>query len=192
MERLSDEQLLAAVLAGEMDALAILVARYQAPLTGYLDRLVGPDWALAQDLAQETFVRVLRQRECRGNRPFKPWLYAIATNLARDHFKSAAVRRSTPLGAEHETTFVDPSADPADQALAAERGAAIVAALGTLSEEYRAALLLRFYGGMTLQEIADTLEIPLGTVKSRLSVGLRRLRGALGADFEIQEGAERR
>ena len=50
MERLSDEHLLAAVLAGDMDALAALVARYQAPLIGYLDRLVGPDWALAQDL----------------------------------------------------------------------------------------------------------------------------------------------
>src|SRR5260370_29680388 len=82
MDRLSDEHLLAAVLAGEMDALAALVERHQGPLTGYLDRLVGPDWALAQDLVQETFLRVLRQHTARGRRPFKPWLYAIATNLA--------------------------------------------------------------------------------------------------------------
>ena len=185
MDRLSDEQLLNWALAGEMDALAILVTRYHAKLTGYLDRLVGPDWALAQDLAQETFVRVLRQRERRGNRPFRPWLYAITTNLARDHFKSSAVRCVMPLRSEHETRIADDATDPAEHALAAERTATIIAAVATLSEEYRAALLLRFYGGMSLHEIADTLDIPLGTVKSRLSVGLRRLRVALATSVDM-------
>jgi RNA polymerase sigma-70 factor (ECF subfamily) len=181
MERLSDEQLLAAVLAGEREALTVLVARYQAPLTGYLDRLAGPDWALAQDLAQETFVRVLRQHGCRGNRPFKPWLYAIATNLARDHFKSAAVQRATRLDDEFASRLVDWDVGPEERALAAERAADVAEALRCLSAEYRAALVLRFYNGLSLQEIADTLEIPLGTVKSRLSVGLRRLREVLVA-----------
>jgi RNA polymerase sigma-70 factor (ECF subfamily) len=179
MERLSDERLLAAVLAGELEALTQLVERYQRPLTGYLERLLGGDWPLAQDLTQETFLRVLRQRDCRGQRPFKPWLYAIATNLARDHFKSATNRRVTPLDDVTAEGLVAGAADPEEQTLARERGHEIMAALATLSEEYRVTLLLRFYGDLSLREIADTLDIPVGTVKSRLSVGLRRLRAAL-------------
>lgn len=192
MDRLSDEQLMATALAGEMDALAALVERHQQPLTGYLDRLVGPDWALAQDLVQETFLRVLRQQVGRGERPFKPWLYAIATNLARDHFKSAAVQRAARLDDERQARFADDTAGPEERALAAERSSDITAAFSHLTPEYRATLVLRFYNGMSLQEIAETLEVPLGTVKSRLSVGLRRLRVVLMATAEVREGAERR
>jgi len=65
MDRLSDEQVLAAVLAGDHNALATLVECHYQSLTGYLDRLVGADWALARDLAQETFAHVLGQRQCR-------------------------------------------------------------------------------------------------------------------------------
>ena len=187
MDRLSDEQLLAAVLAGDMDALARLVERHQGPLTGYLDRLVGADWALAQDLAQETFMRVLRQHIQRGDRPFRPWLYAIATNLARDHFKSAAVRRAIPLDEQLEEFAPDWAAGPEEQALAAERGGDLAAALACLSAEYRATLVLRFYNELSLQEIADTLSIPLGTVKSRLSVGLRRLRDVMSVTVHRED-----
>ncbi len=182
MERLSDEQLLSAVLSGEMAALTQLVERYQRPLTGYLERLLGGDWPLAQDLAQETFLRVLRQRGCRGQRPFKPWLYTIATNLARDHFKSATNRRATPLDDVTAESLVTDETGPEEQALAQERGHEIMAALATLGEEYRVTLLLRFYGDLGLREIADALDIPLGTVKSRLTMGLRRLRSALSAE----------
>ncbi|HUY77436.1 MAG TPA: sigma-70 family RNA polymerase sigma factor [Ktedonobacterales bacterium] len=191
MERLGDEQLLAAVLAGEMAALTLLVKRYQRPLTGYLERLLGGDWPLAQDLTQETFLRVLRQRDCRGQRPFKPWLYAIATNLARDHFKSAASRRVAPLDPLLAENLVAEEAGPEEQALAQERGQTIMAALDTLSEEYRATLLLRFSSDLSLHEIADTLDIPLGTVKSRLTVGLRRLRAALSSAEERDARYER-
>ncbi len=93
MHESSDEQLMAAVMAGDQLALAALVTRHHAPLLGYLYRLTGGDRPLAEDLVQETFLRMLRQRTRPADRPFKPWLYKIATNLARDHFKSAAVRQ---------------------------------------------------------------------------------------------------
>jgi RNA polymerase sigma-70 factor (ECF subfamily) len=192
MDQLSDEHLLTTLLLGNPDALTFLVKRHHRALVGYLDRLVGADWALAQDLAQETFLRVLKQHEDRGNRRFKPWLYAIATNLARDHFKSAAVRRAARLDERVvEARLADSAASPEECVLAAERGTAVLAALSRLGEEYRAALLLRFYGDLSLQEVADTLDIPLGTVKSRLSVGLRRLRELLGGAEEEREGAVR-
>src|SRR5579884_2706822 len=177
----TDEQLIASVMAGDQAALAALVTRHHAPLFGYLYHLtagrsgVSGDRQLAEDLVQETFLHVLRLPAYPADRPFKPWLYTIATNLARDHFKSAAVSRALHQREPDETLLAlcDPAPGPEERALAAEQGADVAAAFARLGEEYRAALLLRFYQGLSLQEIADALHVPLGTVKSRLSVGTR-------------------
>jgi len=189
MRERSDETLMAAVMAGDAAALAALVERHHSLLLGYLYRLVGGNRPLAEDLCQETFVHLLKQQSYQIGRPFKPWLYAIATNLSRDHLKSAAVCRAlrqTEQAAELLERY-DTAPGPEEQALAAEQGQEIAAALALLSEEYRAALLLRFYHGFSLQEIAETLHVPLGTVKSHLSVGTRRLRALLAP---VQEGAD--
>ncbi len=181
MQERSDEQLMAAVMVGDQVALAALVTRHHAPLLGYLYRLVGGDRQLSEDLVQETLLHVLRQRTYQSDRPFKPWLYTIATNLVRDYFKSAAARRSF-RGDDSEEVLLhlhDSEASPEERALAAERGGEVRAALSQLGEEYRIVLFLRFYQGFSLQEIAETLHIPLGTVKSRLSVGVHRLRALL-------------
>jgi RNA polymerase sigma-70 factor (ECF subfamily) len=193
MDGRSDEQLMAAVQTGDMDALGALVERFQQPLTSYLDRLVGPDWALAQDLTQETFLRVLSQRALRLDQPFKPWLYAVATNLARDHFRSSRVRRGVRLDDEQAASLSDDVAGPEDYALATERSERIVWALRRLGPEYRETVLLRFYCDLTLPEVAATLEVPLGTVKSRLWAGLQRLRTLLPAPEPqaAREGGDR-
>ncbi len=189
MQERSDEQLMAAVMAGDQVALAMLVTRHHAPLLGYLYRLVGGDRPLAEDLVQETLLHVLRQRTYQSDRPFKPWLYTIATNLTRDYFKSAAMRQCWRRGDEEEALLhlYDSTAGPEERALAAEQGSEVRAALAQLREEYRVVLLLRFYQGFSLQEIAETLHIPLGTVKSRLSVGVHRLRTMLAP---VQKGVD--
>jgi RNA polymerase sigma-70 factor, ECF subfamily len=189
MQESSDEQLMAAVVAGDQMALTTLVTRHHAPLLGYLYRLVGGDRPLAEDMAQETFLRVMRQHIYQAGRPFKPWLYAIATNLARDHFKSAAVRQRWRDDCAEETLFqlCDRTPSPEEHFLATEQGSEVRAALAQLSEEYRVVVVLRFYQGFSLQEIAQTLQIPLGTVKSRLSVGVHRLRAVLAS---VQEGVD--
>ena len=189
MQERSDEQLMTAVMAGDQVALAALVTRHHAPLLGYLYRLVGGDRQLSEDLVQETLLHVLRQRTYQAARPFKPWLYTIATNLARDYFKSAAVRQCWREGDSEEALLhlYDSAPDPEEHALAAEQGSEVRAALAQLREEYRVVLLLRFYQGFSLQEIAETLHIPLGTVKSRLSVGVHRLRAVL---TPVQKGVD--
>jgi RNA polymerase sigma-70 factor (ECF subfamily) len=189
MQERSDEQLMRAVMAGDQVALAALVTRHHGPLLGYLYRLVGGDLHLSEDLIQETLLHVLRQRTYQAGRPFKPWLYMIATNLARDHFKSAAVRTSWREGDAEEVLLhlEDSEPGPEERALAAERGNDVRAGLAQLGEEYRLALVLRFYQGFSLQEIAETLQIPLGTVKSRLSVGVHRLRTILAP---VQKGVD--
>ena len=183
----SDEQLMASMTGGSREALAVLVERHYAATLGYLYRLTGGNRQLAEDLVQETFAALLSRRGYDPGRPFKPWLYAIATNLARDHFKSAAVRHAAPLGDELPEVISE-APGPEERALAAERGREVAAAIGQLPEEYRTTLVLRFYQGLTLQEIAQALDVPLGTVKSRLSVGVRRLREILSPQ---REGAYR-
>ena len=189
MQERSDEQLMTAVMAGDQVALAALVTRHHAPLLGYLYRLVGGDRQLSEDLVQETLLHVLRQRTYQAARPFKPWLYTIATNLAHDYFKSAAVRQHWRGGDVEEALLhlSDSEASPEERALAAEQGSEVRAALAQLREDYRVVLVLRFYQGFSLQEIAETLHIPLGTVKSRLSVGVHRLRSVLAP---VQKGVD--
>jgi RNA polymerase sigma-70 factor (ECF subfamily) len=189
LQERSDEQLMAAVQAGDQVALAALVTRHHALLLGYLYRLVGGDRQLAEDLVQETLLLVLRQRTYQAARPFKPWLYTIATNLARDYFKSAAVCQRWREGDEEEALLhledLEPS--PEERVLAAEQGNEVRAALAQLGEDYRVVVVLRFYQGFSLQEIAQTLHIPLGTVKSRLSVAVHRLRSVLAP---VQKGVD--
>jgi RNA polymerase sigma-70 factor, ECF subfamily len=174
-----DEQLMIEVQKGSTSALTILVERYHVPLLAYLYRLLGGRQQLAEDLVQESFLRLLKPSGYRQERPFKPWLYAIATNLARDYFKSASAKQQVLAEVEDGHLLFDNAPGPEEVVLATEENQIIAAAIGQLGDEYRSALLLRFYQGMSLQEIAETLHIPVGTVKSRLSVGTHRLRDLL-------------
>ncbi len=185
MNSLSDEQLMAEVMLGKEAALTILVERHYGQLLGYLYRYVGGNRPLAEDIVQETFLRVLQQHSYQQGRPVKPWLYTIATNLVRDHFKSATINHMIQPCEAILAGVQDSALGPEEQVVLAEQGGIVAHAIGQLTDEYRATLLLRFYNGLSLQEIADVLHIPLGTVKSRLSVGTRQLRRSLTG---IQEG----
>ncbi|MBI5566136.1 MAG: RNA polymerase sigma factor [Chloroflexi bacterium] len=173
----TDEQLARRLQQGDANALGQLVERHHSPLLGFLYRLTGGDRALAEDLAQDTFLRVLRTcHQYRAPRPFKPWLYAIALNVARDYFKRADTRHTDSATDD----VLDDIAAPVEDDLMHEADARQVAAAVTaLPEHQRVAILLRYYQDLSLAEIAEALNIPIGTVKSRLSLGLQRLRSLL-------------
>lgn len=174
---MSDEVLAQALSRGDQSALAPLVERYHARLFGFLYRLSGGDRTLTEDWVQETFVRLLRAiRQYEYPRPFKPYLFAIAANLARDHFKSAAARRTAQTVATDEFAAIPDDAPPAEaHMLAVQTADRVAAALGSLPDHQRAVIILRYYEEWSLAEIAGALEIPVGTVKSRISLGLKRL-----------------
>ena len=180
-DTLPDEDLARALQRGETRALTLLVERHHAPLLGYLYRLTGGDRPLAEDLVQETFLRVLRSiRQYHPAQRFKPWLYAIATNLTRDHFKRADTRRTDPI--QTGTLSLPDPHQPEPTFLAHDDARQVIAALAHLPDPQREAIILRYYQDLSLAEIAETLNIPLGTVKSRLSIGLQKLRELLEND----------
>lgn len=176
----TDEQLARRVQRGHTSDLAQLVERHHSPLLGFLYRLTGGDRPLAEDLAQETFLRALRSiKQYQSARPFKPWLYAIAVNVARDHFKRAETRRAVTLTDDELLALPDPI--DLDDTIAVD-GPRLAVALRALPVQQREAIILRYDQDLSLAEIAAVLSIPIGTVKSRLSLGLRRLRQQLQDD----------
>lgn len=167
-----DETLYRQVLQANKAALVELVRRYHAPMYKFLCRYTG-DVALADDLTQETFTRLLTYQ---GAPPmhFKSWAYAVARNLARDHFKSARYRHEHAADVEEETAvFFD------DTDFAADDRDAVIQALAKLSPDHREVLILRFYHDLKLDEIAEVTHTPVGTVKSRLFHALKQMKGFL-------------
>jgi len=174
----TDEQLAREVQQGKTSSMNPLIERHYPLLMGYLYRMMGGQRTLAEDLAQETFLHALRAiGQYQYPRPFKAWLYAIATNLARNHYKRADTRYTE--SADEDFELVADEALPELSALASDEARRVAAALAMLPDHQREVLVLYYYQELALAEIAAALEIPLGTVKSRLSIGLRRLRAIM-------------
>ena len=185
--QLSDERLVELSLDGDEGAFGVLVRRYQRRLTAFLSQLVG-DMELARELSQEAFVRAWSALE-RFNPKyrFSTWLFRIAHNLGIDQLRRRRLL-TTPLyrtdseGDEVEVVVPDLDKDPLghleNRALASE----LREVIDGLRPEYRELVLLRHFGGLSYQEIADFTEMPLGTVKNKLFRAHSVLRKAL-AEF---------
>jgi RNA polymerase sigma-70 factor (ECF subfamily) len=171
---------MSAVMAGDRMALGDLVRRYQGPLLGFFFRMLGGDRAQAEDLVQETFLRLLRQRTYEPRRAFRPWLYALAANLARDHLRAARARPARP-GDDILALLPDRAPGPDQRAIAAAEAQRVADCLACLGDDIRATLVLRYANDLSLADIASALDVPLGTVKSRLNAGTRQLRELLRA-----------
>lgn len=177
---LTDENLALSIKQGDGGALSLLVERHYSGLKGYLYRMTAGNLALSEDMAQETFLRVLRGIDYYSYpRPFKTWLYAIATNVARNYFKRADTRHTDSVADEEMRMIGDARLDPEAALLMDEETRQVVQALAQLPTHQREVIVLRYYQEHSLAEIAEILDIPLGTVKSRLNIGLQRLRDAM-------------
>ena len=167
---------------GDPEALDPLLARYQNRLYRYLLRLVR-DQATAEDLFQQTWLRVVEKvHQYDALRSFEAWLFALAHNLAIDHLRRYRPESLDELLSPDEPRhrqFPSAGPDALDRALRLERAGMVVEALDELPAVYRELLSLRFEEEMKLVEIAEVLDVPLSTVKTRLKRGLERLRERL-------------
>jgi len=182
--QVSDSRLLQQFLEGDSGAFSTLVERYQHSLYTFLARFVG-DAALAEDVFQETFLQVYQSAPMFDiTRKFHPWLFTVAANKARDALRSRKRRSAAPLDAtisgtqDTKNTYATlipseiPSPDEISMNLETQQSVKMI--VDQLPENYRIVLILSYFEEITHKEIAEILDVPVGTVKSRLhgAVGL--------------------
>lgn len=171
-----DRTLIERYLAGDVEAFDELMRAHEGRVFGICIRMLQ-DRDAALDATQDVFLTVFRKADrYKAQAAFSTWLYRVAVNTCYDHLRRQKRKRTEPLP-EH--------VDPADQASSSQLSAVelrpdIEKALATLSPDFRAAVVLVDLEGMSLDEAADTLEVPPGTIKSRLFRARRRLAEELG------------
>lgn len=179
----TDEELVARSMGGDLDSFNQLVLRWERPIYALAYRVIGREED-ARDVAQETFLRAFRALAgFKGQAKFSSWLYRITLNLCRDWIRRE--RRAPVAQAPEGVDLLElaSSAEPVetveDLVSRRELGRAVAKAMAMLPDEQRTAIVLKEYHGLTFQEIADLLDCPLSTVKTRLYQGLTVLRKQL-------------
>ncbi len=170
----TDQQLVERVQKGDKRAFDLLVLKYQHKIMGLISRYVH-DSAEVQDVAQEAFIKAYRAlKNFRGDSAFYTWLYRIAVNTAKNHLVSQGRRPPAQdvdvVDAEHYETAgsLKDTATP-DRLLARDQLKKVVfGAIETLPEELRVAITLREMDGMSYEDIAEVMQCPIGTVRSRI------------------------
>ncbi len=179
----TDEQLLSGYTAGRRDQFELLVRRYSQELFHCVYRMVGSS-AAAEDVVQETFLQVhVSATRFDPSRRFRPWVFTIAVNKARDALRVRQRQRETSL--DHTTATGDDDARSFGELLSGpeqrptidmeieERSARVRALVGHMPEHLREVLILAYYHGFAYRDMADILDIPLGTIKSRLHAAVK-------------------
>ena len=172
-------------------AFAQLVRRWEGPIQRLCVRMTG-DAHRAEDLAQESFTRIYAKRkDYRPNGKFSTWLWRIALNLCYDELRRRQRREETSLDGMGETisaleAFVAPGPAPDRSLVEQERSELVRMALMQLTETYRTVLVLRHYEDLKFREIADVLDVPEGTVKSRMAEALTQMSRLLKPMLSIE------
>jgi len=183
----TDEELVARSKTGDTESFNQLVRRWERPIFALAYRTLGREED-ARDVTQETFLRAFRALSgFKGDAKFSSWLYRIALNLCRDSMRKnrRAPIVAVPDGVEVEDLAADrgPTETVEDLAARAELTREVAKAMTHLPAEQRQAIILKEYHGLTFQEIADLVQCPLSTVKTRVYQGLSTLRKQLGAQL---------
>lgn len=177
----ADEDLISLVEAGDTEAFAGLYDRHGRSAYSLAYRMMGERQA-AEDLVQDSFIKVWRSaRSYRAERgSVRTWILSITHNRGIDHLRSTASRRRTQDRVEMSAQTTQPSEDFAETWRNSQRGQ-VQEALKTLPEEQLKILELAYYSGYTQAEIARMLGIPLGTVKGRMRLGMKKLKAFFDA-----------
>jgi RNA polymerase sigma-70 factor (ECF subfamily) len=172
-----DERLCASLRAGDQEALAELYDRHSSAAYSLAARMVGP--AEAEDIVHDAFMVVVKDPmafdPARG--AFRPWLLRVVHNRCVN-----VLRRRRSAGEDGLAAMRDPSRSPADEVIASLSALAVRDSLRELPSEQRQALVLAYYGGLSHTELSARLDVPLGTVKSRVRRGLLTLRDHVGGE----------
>src|SRR5688500_2764318 len=194
LANLPDADVVALAQQGRETAYRELLRRYERPVFALVFRMVR-DRELAEDLAQETFIKVLNYIDrYRPEFKFSSWLFKIANNVAIDHLRKRHLDTISIDGSPHASSAAEIEATSLDVAVrqesaleemeAKELGSEIERAIARLRPEYRSCIMLRHVEGRSYEEIAATLDLPLGTVKTYIHRARHQLREALEGERE--------
>ena len=186
----TDQEVVRAARDGQERAYRELIRRYERPIFSLIYRMVR-DRELAEDLAQETFVKALNAIDSyRPEFKFSSWIFKIANNAAIDHLRRRELDTLSLEGARDATTpdraeatalqIKDKGESPLEEMESRELGSAIELAIGKLRPEYRSCILLRHVDDRSYEEIAEIMNLPLGTVKTYIHRARNELRIMLG------------
>jgi RNA polymerase sigma-70 factor (ECF subfamily) len=186
----SDQELAALAGKGREGAFRELLLRYERPVFSLIYRMVR-DRTLAEDLAQETFIRAFNAIESyKAGYKFSNWIFKIANNHTIDYLRKRKLDTVSIHGSPHAVseeeksrtalTLETPTETPQDYVEHRELGGQIESAIAELRPEYRSVILLRHIEGHSYDEIADIMELPLGTVKTYLHRARAELKDTLG------------
>jgi len=178
----TDDALVERSLRGDMSAFSRLYDRYEKPLFNFICQYVG-DHEAAQDVFQETFIRAYRKlHRYQLGTNFSAWLHRIAINQSKDEFKR---RRRRPISSVAQSdsgeetdllaTLADQANTPEEALTRKETAARVRKALTRLTNDHMQVILLYVFRGMAYKDIAETLAIPIGTVKSRMHYAIKEL-----------------
>jgi RNA polymerase sigma-70 factor (ECF subfamily) len=193
-----DEELLMQFQEGKREAFGVLLKRYEGELYGYLRRYLG-DSNLADDVFQNTFVQVIKKvSQYEPGRPVRPWLYTIATNQAIDALRRQGRHQAVSLDQDREEASAaempqllglleSRGPSPLEQLQSEERRQLVRASVDRLPDFLRQVVVLAYYQGLKYRDIADILNIPVGTVKSRLHSALVKLAEAWSSVAALKE-----
>jgi RNA polymerase sigma-70 factor (ECF subfamily) len=181
MDRTSDAQLVTGARKGDAGAFSALVERYRAPALRFAYGIAGDE---AEDAVQDAFVKAFSNLgSFRLDAAFRPWLFTIVANEARNRRRS--MTRRTKLELRVRARADPPGAGADDLAVAREQRQRLLDALASLPERHREVLALRYFAGLSEHETALVLGCPVGTAKSRMSRALERLRVELGEEVSL-------
>ncbi len=189
LPNLPDADVVVLAQKGKDAAFRELIRRYERPVFSLIYRMVR-DSTVSEDLAQDAFIKVLNHLDkYRPEFKFSSWLFKIANNVAIDHLRRRQLDTISMDGSPHAMTaseveatsfdIADTSENALDELAARELGGAIEQAIGKLRPEYRNCIMLRHVEGRSYEEIAATLDLPLGTVKTYIHRARHQLREAL-------------
>ena len=190
MDSSDDQQVITAVMNGNVNAYSILVQQYQKPIFNLMYRVTG-SYEDAKDLAQETFIKAYEKLDhFRTGARFFPWLYTIGYNHARNFVqRSKPFRQSSSEDFENNSGLDYPSQHE-ESVLAQMDFLRIYQVLEQLPVDYREAVILHYHEGLSMEEIATALELSVSGAKMRVHRGIKKLREiVLGDDHETERPA---
>ncbi len=190
MDDAGDQKVISAVLAGDVDAYAILIARYQKRIFNLMFRMTGSQ-ADAADLTQEAFIKAYEKLHCfQKGKNFYPWIYTIGLNHSRNFLRQNKAYLSVPIedcDSESQLHYPAPQEDAICNQFELER---LNEALSRLPVDYREAVVLRYHEELSMDEIAEALGLSLSGAKMRVHRGLLRLREILDeSNNECKKGS---